>query len=78
MFVPGTNPWAAIGAATTATSDITTGAESLSEAATPKVGVTPEATQATGATLETAALETGATLETTTLATGATPETTTP
>ncbi len=53
MFVPGTNSWAAIGAATTATSDIAMGAESLSEAATPKVGVTtPEVTQATGATLE--------------------------
>ena len=78
MFVPGTNSWAAIGAATTATSDIARGAESLSEAATPKVGATPKVTQETGATPEAAALETGATLETTTLATGATPEATTP
>ena len=56
MFVPGTNSWAAIGAAMTATSDITTRAKSLSEAATPKVGVTPEVTQATDATLEAAAV----------------------
>ena len=58
MFVLGTNSWAAIGAATTATSDIAMGAESLSEAVTPKVGVTPEVTQATGVT-PAAALETG-------------------
>ena len=45
----GTNSWAAIGAATTA-SDIAMGAKSLSEAATPKLGAPPEATQATGAT----------------------------
>ena len=43
MFVPGTNSWGAIGAATTAISDIAMGAESLSEVATPKVGVTSEA-----------------------------------
>ena len=46
-----------IGAATTATSDIAMGAESLSEAATPEIGATPEATQATRATLEAAAPE---------------------
>ncbi len=33
MFVPGTNSWGAVGAATKATSDIATRAESLSEAA---------------------------------------------
>ena len=33
MFVPGTNSWGAIGAATKATSNIATRAESLSEAA---------------------------------------------
>ena len=47
MFVPGTNAWGVIGA----TLDIATGAESLSEAATPESGTTPEVTtQETGAT----------------------------
>ena len=58
MFVPGTYSWAAIGAATKATSAIAMGADSFSEEATPKVGVTPEVTQATGAT-PAAALKTG-------------------
>ena len=49
MFVPGTNAYGVIGA----TSDIATGAESLSEAATPGSGTTPEVTtQAKAATPE--------------------------
>jgi hypothetical protein len=45
MFKPGKNSWGSIEAATTAISDIAMGAESLSEVATPKVGVTSEAAQ---------------------------------
>ncbi len=61
MFVPGTNSWGVIGAATTATSDITMGAVSLSDAVTPEEGATPEATQVTGVTQGATAPETGAT-----------------
>ncbi len=61
------------------------GAESLFETATPKVGVTPEATQITGAvpgavmtetvaTAEAASPETWVTAEATTPETGATPD----
>ena len=62
MFVPETSSWGAI----RATSDIATGAESFSEAATEKAAATPEgakpgtgATAGSGTTPEAASPETG-------------------
>ena len=70
MFVPGTNSWGAIGAATKATSNIATRAESLSEAASRRRHASNRGVFLfrPGGIPEAAALEIGATPETTTLA----------
>ena len=80
MFVPGTNSWAVIGAATTARHFryCHGGRVLFPRSSHTKSRGTPEVTQATGASQEAAALEAGTALETTTQATEDTPEATTP